>query len=57
VNWSPKSVDTLKITALCTSLPPEENWNPRSPDIGSQAHKREKLQSKTARPTPEITRW
>ena len=54
-NWLPRSADTLKITALCTPLPPGESWSPRSPDTpkitGSQVHRREKLQSEAPRPT------
>jgi len=40
---------------------PAESWSARSPltpkITGSQAHRRNKLQAETARPTSELTIW
>ena len=50
--WSPSAPWSWGFSiALCALVLPGETWAPRSPDTSFQAHRRNKLQPETTRPT------
>ena len=50
--WSPSAPWSKGCSTACYALVlPEESWSPRSTDTGLQAHRTDKLQPETARPT------